>query len=170
VSSAFDLIQILRVLIYPAAVLVGFQLGKYFQISSSGHESSVGGRPPVSYKFFTPTIKVGSYFDTESTQLLGLSRISVISIDSTQAVSQDVPAVLIETAGTVLNFSPGRYTKKVSSNRFFIPANVRMKSEDHAIFQFVYDKDSLSLTSISVDHINLPAQEVTFAICVMQYR
>lgn len=164
-SSAFDLVQILKVFVYPAAVLIGFRLGKYQKPSNT-----FDPRPSVDYKFFTPTIKVGSYFDTESNHVLALSRVSVISIENHKVFSQEGPAAIIETAGTVLHFTPGQHARKLSSDRFLIPANARLKTEEHAIFQLNYEKDSLSLTSISVDHINLPAQEVTFAICVMRYR
>jgi hypothetical protein len=168
--NTFDLASVLKVLAYPATALLCFQAGKYVQSLSSPAKQSFKPQPTIKYQFLTPTVKIGSYFDTESEQLLGLSRVSVVSIDKLETGSEAVSAALVEVAGTILYLSAGAHTKKLNSNRFLIQANSRLKSDDYSVFQFTCQKDSLSLTSISVDHINLPAQEVTFAICIMQYR
>jgi hypothetical protein len=167
--NAFDLASVLKVLAYPATALLCFQAGKYVQSLSSPARQSVKPQPTIKYQFLTPTVQIGSYFDIESEQILGLSRVSVISIANFETGSE-ASAALVEVVGTILYLSAGARTKKLNSSRFLIQANSKLKSDEYSVFQFTCQKDSLSLTSISVDHINLPAQEVTFAICIMQYR
>jgi hypothetical protein len=38
------------------------------------------------------------------------------------------------------------------------------------MFEFAYQPDSFSFVAICIDHINVPAQEITLVICLANYR
>ena len=104
-------------------------------------------------------------------QELGLRRVSVLSIKTVKAGSDDVPAAEIEVAGHVLDFSAGRSVTAVHNKRALIPAYVRpLKDADYSMFEFGYQPTTFSFVAISIDHINVPAQEVTLVICLANYR
>src|SRR5258708_3407979 len=86
-SVAVNLGEILKVLFYPIAVLIGFQLGKRAvrpsaQTAASSPttkefpdiQSMLG--PELNYKFLSPAIKVGSYFDVG--EEFALRRVSAV--------------------------------------------------------------------------------------------
>jgi len=125
--------------------------------------------PEFSYKFSTPIIKVGSYFEVG--QELGLRRVSALSIKTVKAGSEEVPVAEIEVAGHVLDFSAGSKVTPIHNKKALIPAYARtMKEADCSMFEFAYQPNSLSFIAISVDHINVPAQEITLVICLANYR
>jgi hypothetical protein len=120
-SVAINFGEILKVLLYPVAVLIGFQLGTRALKPTAQVAAATAAPPPpsmealpdirsslgpeFSYKFSTPIIKVGSYFEVG--QELGLRRVSALSIKTVKAGSEEVPAAEIEVAGHVLDFSAG---------------------------------------------------------------
>ena len=185
-SVAVNFGEILKVLLYPVAVLIGFQLGtRALKPTAQAAAAAAAPTPPpprealsdirsilgpeFSYKFSTPTIKVGSYFEVG--QELGLRRISVLSIKTAKAGSEEVPSAEIEVAGHVLDFSVGRQVTAVHNRKALIPAYARaMKDVDCSMFEFAYQPNSFSFVAISVDHINVPAQEITLVICLANYR
>jgi hypothetical protein len=176
ISNAIDLALIVKIALYPLAVIILIQVGKHFPTANAPapgqavkEEVKTGPTSVINYQFLTPTVKIGSYFDVD--QERGLRRISVISIQNHKVGFDEVPAVEIEVTGMVLNFDAGRSVKKVSDKRFLIPAYSRsIKDGDCSMHEFSYRKESFSLSAISVDHINVPAQEATLAICLATYR
>jgi hypothetical protein len=184
-SVAINFGEILKVLLYPVAVLIGFQLGKRAlkppaQAPTPREPPSPPPRealpdlpstlgPDFIYKFSTPVIKVGSYFDVG--QELGLRRVSVSSVKTVKAGTGDVPAAEIEITGHALDFGVGRTATAIHSKKALIPAYARsLKDADCSMFEFSYQPDAFSFAAISVDHINVPAQEVTLVICLANYR
>jgi hypothetical protein len=175
ISSTIDFGLIVKILVYPLAAVVLIELGKRFPTGSPGighsfrQEFKRGPRSNFDYQFLAPTVKIGSYFDLD--QPLGIRRISAVSIHNYQAASREMPTVEIEITGTTLSFSAGSSVTKISDRRFWIPAYSRsIKDGDCSTYLFTYKKDYLSFAAISVDHINVPAQEATLAICFMEYR
>jgi hypothetical protein len=184
-SVAINFGEILKVLLYPVAVLIGFQLGTR-ALKPTAQVAAATAAPPLpsmealpdirsslgpefSYKFSTPIIKVGSYFEVG--QELGLRRVSALSIKTVKAGSEEVPAAEIEVAGHVLDFSAGRRVTAIHHKKALIPAYARaLKDADCSMFEFAYQSNSFSFVAISVDHINVPAQEVTLVICLGNYR
>jgi hypothetical protein len=184
-SVAINFGEILKVLLYPVAVLVGFQLGTRALKPTAGTAAAPEAPAPPSreafpdmrsilgpefnYKFSTPIIKVGSYFDVG--QELGLRRVSALSIKTVKAGSEEVPAAEIEVAGHVLDFSAGSKVTAIHNKKALIPAYARnLKEADCSMFEFSYQPNAFSFAAISVDHINVPAQEVTLVICLADYR
>jgi hypothetical protein len=187
-SVAINFGEILKVLLYPVAVLIGFQLGTRALKPTTQAAATAAPPPPppppsmealpdkrsilgpeFSYELSTPIIKVGSYFEVG--QELGLRRVSALSIKTVKAGSEEVPAVEIEVAGHVLDFSAGSQVTAIHNKKALIPAYARAtKYADCSMFEFAYRPDSFSFVAISVDHINVPAQEVTLAICLVNYR
>jgi hypothetical protein len=206
-SVAINFGEILKVLLYPVAVLVGFQLGtralkptaqktaapeappppsRETALKPAAQRTAAPEAPPPSsrealpdirsilgpefnYKFSTSIIKVGSYFEVG--QELGLRRVSAVSIKAVKAGSDEVPAVEIEVAGHVLDFSAGCNVTAIHDKKALIPAYARtMKDADCSMFEFAYQPNSFSFVAISVDHINVPAQEVSLVICLANYR
>ena len=184
-SVAINFGEILKVLLYPVAVLVGFQLGTRTLKPMAQTVAAAAASPPpsiealpdirsilgpeFSYKFSTPIIKVGSYFEVG--QELGLRRVSALSIKTVKAGSEEVPVAEIEVAGHVLDFSAGSKVTPIHNKKALIPAYARtMKEADCSMFEFAYQPNSFSFVAISIDHINVPAQEVTLVICLASYR
>lgn len=169
ISNAIDVGLVIKILLYPLAAVALVQLGKYFPTSARGQESIWKPKPDFDYRFLAPTLKIGSYFDLD--QPFGIRRISAVSIQNDKSEPQDVPTVEIEVAGTALYFSGGSSVKKISDRRFRIPAySRRLKDVDCSMYLFTYQKDYFSFAAISVDHINVPAQEATLAISLLEYR
>jgi hypothetical protein len=190
-SVAINFGEILKVLLYPVAVLIGFQLGTRAQkpiVQTPIAPEQPSPAPPqpqtpreelpdirsvlgpeFDYKFSSPVIKVGSYFEVG--QELGLRRVSILSIKTVKSGSDDVPAAEIEVAGHMLDFSAGKNVTAIHNKKALIPAYVRsLKDADCSMFGFAYQPTSFSFVAISIDHINVPAQEVTLMICLANYR
>jgi hypothetical protein len=186
-SVAINFGEVLKVLLYPVAVVIGFQLGVRALKPAAPMEAAVEPSPPrpqpkdqlpntrsiidpeFNYKFLAQIVKVGSYFEVG--QELGLHRISVLSIKTVKDGNDDIPAAEIEVAGHVLDFSPGKSVTAIHRKKALIPSYARpLKDADCSMFQFGYQPTSLSFVAISVDHINVPAQEITLVICLANYR
>ena len=184
-SVAINFGEILKVLLYPVAVLVGFQLGTRALKPTAGTAAATEAPAPPStkafpdiqsilgpeftYKFMSPAIKVGSYFDVG--QEFGLRRVSAVSLKTIKDGSEEVPAVEIEVVGQMLDFSAGSKATNINRKKALIPAYARdLKDADCSMFHFSYQSNAFSFAAISVDHINVPAQEVTLVICLAQYR
>jgi hypothetical protein len=168
-TTSLDIEMVSKILFFPAAAVSLFQLGKYVQRLSTPSASPFPDDLPFDYRYLTPTIKVGSYHDLD--RKLDTRRISVISIKEEEVLSSAKSGAEIEVVGTGMYFSGGDQTTKIKDRRFLLPAYARsLKSEDYSMFEFVYQDAYFTLTAISVDHINVPAQEVTLAVCVVSYR
>jgi hypothetical protein len=184
-SVAINFGEVLKVLLYPIAVLIGFQLGtRALKPVVQTAAVTVASPPPsmevlpdirsilgpeFSYKYLTPLMKVGSYFDVG--QELGLRRVSALSIKAIKAGNEEVPAAEIEVAGHVLDFSTGSKITPIHNKKALIPAYARtLKDADCSMFEFAYQPNAFSFVAISVDHINVPAQEITLVICLANYR
>jgi hypothetical protein len=173
ITSTIDIGPIFKILLYPSAAVGLFQLGSYF----SGRKTSVHAnpgliaqpKPDFDYQFLHPTIKIGSYIDLARD--FGLRRVAVSSIQTRTIGSEEVPVAEIEVAGIALYLSGGNSVIKINDKKFLIPAYSRdLKSEGSSIHEFGYSTDYFTLTAISVDHINIAAQEVSLAICLVKYR
>jgi hypothetical protein len=187
-SVAINFGEILKVLLYPIVVLIAFRLG----ISASSRPAAQIVMPPPAmvarsiapepmvdphstlrpefdYQLSLPVIKVGSYLDVN--QELGLRRISVVSIKTVKTGNDEEPAAEIEVTGYGLDFVAGRRLTEINRKKALIPAYTRdWKDADCSMFDFTYKQNDLSFRAISVDHINVPAQEVTLVICLAKYR
>jgi hypothetical protein len=182
ISNAVDLELILKIALYPLAAVLLVQLGKHFPVGrldiQTAQPKPIPDEQPTSeqnpkstieYRFLTPSIKAGAYFDVG--QEFGLRRVSLLSIKSKTLASQEVPVAELEVAGMSIYFTPGHSIEQLGDRKFLIPASQRdTKTESSSIFEFMYSKDSLTLTSVSVDHINVPGQEATVVICSIKYR
>jgi hypothetical protein len=166
-SATIDIETILKILFAPTVAVLLFQLGKYVERRSAAPPPKDPITSPFDYQFITSTIKVGSYQDLN--EKIDRRRVSIISIKEDVSPSNPSGAE-VEVTGTGVYFSGGNKTTMVSDKRFILPANSRrMKTENFSMFEFVYREDYLTLTAISVDHINIPSQEVTLDVCSVTY-
>jgi hypothetical protein len=168
-TLTFDIVMFFKILFFPAAALLLFQLGKYVERRSTLPTAALPGKPVFDYQYLTPTIKVGSYHAVG--EELGMRRITAISIKEEDVLSAQIAGAEIEVTGSGVFFSGGERTTQIKDKRFVLPAHSRaMKSENFSIFEFIYGDSDFSFVALSVDHINIPAQEVTLAVCLMKYR
>src|SRR5882724_9591701 len=106
-TAAIDLETILKILFFPVAAVVVFQLGKYVG-RRSAPSSPVSAVSPFEYRYLSLTIKVGSY--SEFDEKLDVRRISVISIKEEELLSSVKAGAEIEVTGTGVYFSGGEQT------------------------------------------------------------
>lgn len=96
---------------------------------------------------------------------------TALSIKTSKVGSEEVPVAEIEVAGHVLDFGVGSKVTAIHSKKALIPAFARtMKDANCSMFDFTYQPNNFSFVAISVDHVNVPAQEITLVICLASYR
>jgi hypothetical protein len=171
-----DLLSWLPIILIPAIALGAFSLGKNYAppvvvpASTTTAEPSAatnGSLRPVheteeifetEVNVFTPTVKVGSYWnDGDVPRRI---RVTVVSISE-----EEEPRAELNFAMGALAHG-GTQTKRTKVNQFLMrPTSSGFQAEEFCVTCFSFDERHVWFFVVRVDHVNAYAKEVVLSIC-----